>query len=272
MAADIVSNQKTIQQIIDASSKNTGNRKTGDLGKDDFLKLLVTQLKYQDPLSPMDDKQFISQMAQFSSLEQMQNLNTNFSSIKALNLVNKYVRANNSDKNIEGFVSSVKINNGKAFIQVNGESIPVEEVNLISGMKYDNNKSDIAGYANLIGLNASAMTGPDKNGSFVKVEGKVKALKKGEDIDYAVMNDVKALLSDIVSEIPYENQNDIEQYLENNTGNNITLKIKDPDNNAVVEVNGELGSYDIRQNGNIEVVLDGVDVPVDYVTQIKEES
>ena len=47
------------------------------LGKDDFLNLLVTQLQHQDPLSPMDSAEFTSQLAQFSSLEQMNNINTN---------------------------------------------------------------------------------------------------------------------------------------------------------------------------------------------------
>lgn len=47
----------------------------GQMGKDEFLNLLVTQLKYQDPLNPMDGANFASQLAQFSSLEQLNNIN-----------------------------------------------------------------------------------------------------------------------------------------------------------------------------------------------------
>ena len=54
--------------------------KGDSLGKDDFLKLLMTQLQNQDPSSPMDDTQFIAQMATFSSLEQMTNMNTTLES------------------------------------------------------------------------------------------------------------------------------------------------------------------------------------------------
>jgi flagellar basal-body rod modification protein FlgD len=54
------------------------------LDKEDFLKILVAQLTHQDPTQPMQDREFIAQMAQFSSLEQMQNLNKEFSRVAGL--------------------------------------------------------------------------------------------------------------------------------------------------------------------------------------------
>jgi len=56
-------------------SNQTREAPSGELGKDEFLKLLMAQIKNQDPLDPMDDKEFISQMTTFSSLEQMMNMN-----------------------------------------------------------------------------------------------------------------------------------------------------------------------------------------------------
>ena len=60
---------------------NDGKVVSKDMGKDEFLKILITQLQNQDPSSPMEDKEFISQMAQFSSLEQVSNLNTEFAKV-----------------------------------------------------------------------------------------------------------------------------------------------------------------------------------------------
>ncbi|MBY4603909.1 MULTISPECIES: flagellar hook assembly protein FlgD [Bacillus] len=54
---------------------NTVTTSNSSLGKDEFLKILMTQVQNQDPLNPVDDKEFISQMATFSSLEQMMNMN-----------------------------------------------------------------------------------------------------------------------------------------------------------------------------------------------------
>ena len=62
-----------------------GTRVASDeLGKDDFLKLLITQLTHQDPTEPMDDREFIAQMAQFSTLEQMTNLSAEFQRLGGL--------------------------------------------------------------------------------------------------------------------------------------------------------------------------------------------
>jgi flagellar basal-body rod modification protein FlgD len=66
----------TINSSLLLTNYQKQSRKTGSdiLGKDDFLKILMTQLQNQDPLNPMQDKDFIAQMATFSSLEQMTNM------------------------------------------------------------------------------------------------------------------------------------------------------------------------------------------------------
>ncbi|MCP4646420.1 MAG: hypothetical protein GY852_01625, partial [bacterium] len=102
---------------IHQKGKSTHN---GGLGRDSFLKLLVTELQHQDPTSPMNDREFISQMAQFSTLEQMSNMNTTIQHLnrsarsgEAYALLGKRVEASNpvTGKMVEGIVSSIVYKN-----------------------------------------------------------------------------------------------------------------------------------------------------------------
>ncbi len=84
------------------------------LDKDDFLKLLVTQLSHQDPTQPMEDREFIAQMAQFSALEQMTNLNREFSQMakmfasgQAIQLLGKTVELMDGESIVRGKVTEV---------------------------------------------------------------------------------------------------------------------------------------------------------------------
>jgi len=94
------------------------------LGKDAFLNLLITQLRHQDPLNPMDDREFIAQLAQFSSLEQMQNLNTTFNRFQAFNMIGQHVMGfdrnpvTGQNREVTGVVDSVRIQNGEPILIV----------------------------------------------------------------------------------------------------------------------------------------------------------
>lgn len=101
---------------VDSMNKQTFGEKRvpkQQLGKDDFLQLLITQLTHQDPTSPMEDAQFIGQMAQFSSLEQMTNMNKSFSTLtdmltgsSAVNAVGKKVDLDLGSTTLSGYISA----------------------------------------------------------------------------------------------------------------------------------------------------------------------
>jgi flagellar basal-body rod modification protein FlgD len=85
-----------------------------NLGRDDFLSILLTQLKYQDPSAPMQDKEFIAQMAQFSTLEQMTGMAKDFNKLTAMVSSNeasaslgKHVEIIENERMIQGTVQAV---------------------------------------------------------------------------------------------------------------------------------------------------------------------
>src|SRR4051794_22880609 len=102
------------------------------LGKDDFLKLLTTQLGHQDPMSPMDDKDFMGQMAQFSALEQTTNMATALSNLatssqvsQGVSLIGRTVDWVDTDTQTTGFgqVSGVSMKDGKVLVQVGSDEV-----------------------------------------------------------------------------------------------------------------------------------------------------
>ncbi len=107
------------------------------LDKMAFLKLLITQLQYQDPMSPMDDTQFVSQLAQFSSLEQMQELNSGFETYansalanQAYSLIGKWVDYADakSGQILTGKVGSVSFEDGKPKLALGDVSVDMDDV------------------------------------------------------------------------------------------------------------------------------------------------
>lgn len=279
MAINSISNQKTIEEIIESTSSQASQRNTGELGKDDFLKLLVTQLRYQDPLKPVDDKEFIAQMAQFTSLEQMQNMNSNLSHSQAFSLIGKYVTANSTDSTskevevVEGEVTSVKVSGGKTYVVVNGEDIEVEKVTDVSNTSKAVGSSNIASFTNLIGFNVKGVIYNSETSNIVGVQGNVKAIQKGVYEDYAVMDSVEVEISGVESETSSADSETIEAYLEQNLpteteeGKVVTLIAYDSVNDQKVPVKGILQSYS-KVDGKFIVKLNDVYVPVESISRI----
>jgi len=97
---------------LELNQRNTTPNQS--LGKEDFLKILLTQLAHQDPTAPMEDKEFIAQMAQFSSLEQMTNMAADFAKMarmlrvtEASSSLGKSVELSLEDETVQGVVRAV---------------------------------------------------------------------------------------------------------------------------------------------------------------------
>ena len=150
-------NWQTIESAMQNTTKSQETKKNDGLGKDQFLKLLTTQLKYQNPLKPMEDKEFISQMAQFSSLQHMQgvsksmeNLSSNLNQFmkyqqltQASGLIGKEVKVLSNQSGdesqedqaeiISGKVESIDMSNASPQLVVDGEKYSMTSIQEISG-------------------------------------------------------------------------------------------------------------------------------------------
>ena len=131
--------------------KKTGN---DSLGKDAFLQLLVAQMKYQDPLEPTSNTEYISQFATFSELEQMQNMSATLELSRATSLVGQTVllKVTNSsgfETTVQGNVDYVVYENGKAYLSIGGELYSMDDLDTVADEKYLDAYRLAAEYMNL---------------------------------------------------------------------------------------------------------------------------
>lgn len=132
-------------QIVESASQsslNKANAKSTDgMDKDAFLQLLVAQMKYQDPLEPTSNTEYISQYAQFSQVEQMQNMAGSMDLQRASSLVGQevYIKTTGSDgtpKYIQGKVDYVVYENGEAFLAIDEELYSIDDLDTVADKEY----------------------------------------------------------------------------------------------------------------------------------------
>lgn len=129
---------------VPVSSTTVASKSTSELGKDQFFEMLIAQLKYQDPLNPMDGTDFSSQLAQFTSLEQLSNIsasleaqsssNSQLVNMQAVGMIGKEVEASvvdpetSQESTVTGTVSSVQFRNNSIYLTVNGQEIAFNDL------------------------------------------------------------------------------------------------------------------------------------------------
>jgi flagellar basal-body rod modification protein FlgD len=120
---------------------STSPTASATVSQNQFLQLMVTQLQNQDPLDPTDNGQMLAQLAQFSTLSGMEQLNASFSDMLSLqeltqgsSLIGKQISYTNSKGTAtSGTVSSVGMSNGTLALQVGNDQVQLSQVTGVSG-------------------------------------------------------------------------------------------------------------------------------------------
>lgn len=126
---------------VTAAATTTNNKSNSSLDKDAFLQLLVAQMQYQDPLEPTSNTEYMAQLAQFSTVEELQNVNTTIANSQSLSLTGQYVILNVPDaagniNPVSGIVDYVTISEGKTYLHIGDEYYPAEYLDSVVSYDY----------------------------------------------------------------------------------------------------------------------------------------
>lgn len=136
-----VQDGKFVESTSQSSLSTSKTGASSDMDKDSFLQLLVAQMKYQDPLQPTSNTEYISQYAQFSQVEQMQNMASGMDLQRASSLVGqevsiKTVSSSGEVKTVEGKVDYVVYENSKAYLSIGGELYSMDDLEAVADSAY----------------------------------------------------------------------------------------------------------------------------------------
>ena len=112
---------KVVDSSASQSKKTDTDSKSNTYDKEMFLKLLVAEMQYQDPLEPTSNTEYVSELASFSQIEAVQSVQSQMSTIEANSLVGKYVILLDDDQYISGKVDYVMTEDNKMFLSVNNK-------------------------------------------------------------------------------------------------------------------------------------------------------
>lgn len=147
MSADIISTTNIWPNYSASNVTTAASKESSDaMGKDQFLKILITQLQNQNPMQPMEDKEFIAQMAQFTSVEQLSNISGQLQNLSqslgaVSGLIGKQVswigtsEGSNESGVQSGVVESIIIRDQVQYAVINDKEVALTDITQISDVK-----------------------------------------------------------------------------------------------------------------------------------------
>ncbi len=177
------------------STKSSGS----SLDKDAFMQSLVAQLSNQDPLEPTDNTEYVAQLAQFTLLEQIQQLNSTTNTNQAYSLMGKYVYVDekgDGSSYVFGQVDGVSIEDGKPYVMVGDQKYSYDSVVSVINSTDTTLEQELIQSADLIGKSVTAQITDDK-GNAKTVSGEVTYIIAKNNAVYAVVDGTEVPIDSI---------------------------------------------------------------------------
>lgn len=240
---------------------------SNEMGKDAFIQLLVTQMKYQDPLNPMDNAEMLAQLAQFTALEQMMNVAQASQKQLASNMVGKYVEYSYTDSTTGqttyhvGKVDYVNINGSTPTLGIGELEISIEDVySVVDNSNIDTTTSafDVIGKTVQANFTEKSDLGVTETAI---IEGEVQSISMKDGTPYVVIG-----IGDKKLEIPYSNVQNIVQNA-SITGREITASVVDDEGKEQI-IQGVAEYIKVTSTGTY-IYVNGQFVNFNEITSVK---